>query len=329
MRHLTFVLPALAILYPVAAHALLVKMPIACKPGENCFIQNYVDHESGSGWKDYRCGHLSYDGHDGTDFAVPTLAEMEVGVNVLAAAKGVVKNIRSNMKDIGIAKVDMSALKDHECGNGVFLEHEDGWSTQYCHMKLNSIQVKPGDEVKPGQILGQVGMSGMAAFPHLHFTLRHDEKIIDPFTGKGPDSICGQSGFSQWKASSQAKMDYSGPGLIAGGFTAETPTPEGIMEGKYKEMTVPAEAGQLLFWVQVYGPREGDVLKMTLREGEDGPVIASHDAPQEKSQARYLKFIGKKNVEPGTYTGTFQLLRDAKTGGQDELVKFETKVSVE
>lgn len=332
MRHLKFVLPALAIVYPAAAHALLVKMPIACKPGENCFIQSYVDHESGSGWKDYRCGHLSRNGNDGTDFALPTLVEMNAGVNVLAAAKGTVKTVRDTMKDIGTAHVDMAALKGYECGNEMLLEHEEGWTTRYCHLKKGSLLVKPGDVVKAGQVLGQVGLSGLTDYPHLHFVLRHDDKIIDPFTGKGPDSICGQSGFSQWKPPSLTKMEYKTPGVVAGGFTGETPTAEGIMEGKFKEMTVPADAGQLLFWVQVYGPREGDVIKLRLRTGEDGPVLADREIALDKSVGNTIVYVSaprpESGYEAGMYTGALTLLRTMEDG-PEEVVAYKTTVKVE
>ena len=60
-------------------------LPVDCAMGSVCSIQNYIDHDSGPGWLDHACGPLSYDGHRGIDFRVPTLIEMRRGVPVVAA----------------------------------------------------------------------------------------------------------------------------------------------------------------------------------------------------------------------------------------------------
>lgn len=53
----------------------------------------------------------------------------------------------------------------------------------YCHLRKNSMKVKPGDEVERGQIIGRKGKSGRASSEHLHIELRTDGKPfirIDP-----------------------------------------------------------------------------------------------------------------------------------------------------
>lgn len=325
----------LVFLLPSAAHAILLQSPIACTMGTDCFIQNYVDHEEGPGWKDFHCGHLTYDGHKGTDFRLPSLAAMEAGINVLAVADGVVKNTRNDMPDINILDIGKESIAGKECGNGVMLEHEEGWSTQYCHMKKGSIAVSSGDEVHAGDVLGQVGLSGNTEFPHLHLTLRHGDEVIDPFTGKEMTAACGQSGFSTWDEEAQKTLAYNPPGLIAGGFATEAPDNRGVMAGKYAMDAVPADAPALLFWVQVYGPREGDVLHIELSKGgEHGEVVAEKDIPLTKSQAQYLQYIGIKapagRLESGTaYSGAFTLTRTTEKEGAQVLVKFEKTISVE
>ena len=62
--------------------------PVDCVVGVDCFIQKYVDHDLGKGWKDFRGGHMSSDGHEGTDFAIADKFAMESGVPVVAAAPG-------------------------------------------------------------------------------------------------------------------------------------------------------------------------------------------------------------------------------------------------
>src|SRR3954468_3154154 len=74
--------------------SLTLELPLNCRFGENCFIQQYFDHDSGPGAKDFQCGPMSYDAHDGTDLRLPTLAEQQKGVEVVAAAAGVVRGMR-------------------------------------------------------------------------------------------------------------------------------------------------------------------------------------------------------------------------------------------
>src|SRR4051812_44563995 len=149
----------------------VLSFPVACEIGVTCFVQNYVDHDSGSGAKDYRCGALTYDGHDGTDIRLPNLAAMRKGVAVVAAADGVVRARRDGMDDVSIRDAGASAVKGREAGNGVVIDHGNGWQTQYAHMRKGSILVKPRNRVSAGQALGLVGLSGDTEFPHLHFTV--------------------------------------------------------------------------------------------------------------------------------------------------------------
>src|SRR3954464_11204188 len=73
---------------------LTLELPLNCRFGENCFLQQYFDHDGGPGAKDFRCGPMSYDGHDGTDLRLPTMAEQKKGVEVVAAAAGIVRGLR-------------------------------------------------------------------------------------------------------------------------------------------------------------------------------------------------------------------------------------------
>jgi murein DD-endopeptidase MepM/ murein hydrolase activator NlpD len=63
-------------------------------------------------------------------------------------------------------------------GRLVVVRHPDGVRTLYAH--LASIDVRVGDEVSGGAILGRVGSSGNATGPHLHFEVRVDGAAIDP-----------------------------------------------------------------------------------------------------------------------------------------------------
>lgn len=179
----------LALSFPFAsiamAEGLTLQSPVDCTLGETCYIQQYMDRDPGDGFRDFHCSNLSYDGHKGTDFALPTRADMEAGVNVLASADGRVRGFRDGMPDTGYNKQTASSVDGKECGNGVVLIHPGGWETQYCHLKEGSVAIRNGQTVKTGDILGQIGQSGRAEFPHLHLSVRQGGDPVDPFDPDG------------------------------------------------------------------------------------------------------------------------------------------------
>ncbi len=63
-------------------------------------------------------------------------------------------------------------------GNMIKIKHEDGLETLYGH--LSSINVKKGQEIKKGDVIGEVGSTGRSTGPHLHFELRSKGTPINP-----------------------------------------------------------------------------------------------------------------------------------------------------
>jgi len=62
------------------------------------------------------------------------------------------------------------------------IDHGNGEYSVMVHLKKNSIRVKRGEHIKRGQVVAQVGQSGLSTEPHLHFEVVSDP---DPFKQRG------------------------------------------------------------------------------------------------------------------------------------------------
>ena len=65
-------LTLLSLAVPATAGEFSLLSPIDCDLTGPCYIQQYVDHDPSDANSDFLCTGLSYDGHKGTDFALPT-----------------------------------------------------------------------------------------------------------------------------------------------------------------------------------------------------------------------------------------------------------------
>ncbi len=123
--------------------------------------------------RDFRGRRLTYDGHVGTDFALPP------GTRLCAAAPGVVRGV---------------VLEMQRGGRKVYVDHGDGLVTTYSH--LSRALVEPGQRLARGEVLGLSGMSGVDGVlmgpllaPHLHFNAVLDGLPIDPWAAPGETSL--------------------------------------------------------------------------------------------------------------------------------------------
>lgn len=302
----------LALVTPAVARAIELAQPIDCVLGETCYIQQFFDHDTGPGVTDFTCGTLSYDGHDGTDFALPTLSDQARGVAVLAAADGVVTGVRDEMPDILQTGPDAPDVSDRECGNGVAIRHPDGWETQYCHMRLGSIIVEPGQTVTAGTVLGEVGLSGQTQFPHLHLSVRENGTEVDPFF-PSEAVMCSHAvpDDTLWAA----PVTYVPGGVTAAGFSAGVPDYEGIKAGTANEQ-LQTESPGLVLWGLMFGGRTGDKVTFDI-EGPDGRTVHQDVQTLDRPQALLFRASGRRIPDggwaPGLYQGRISLVRGRDT----------------
>ena len=250
-------------------------LPLACTPGSDCFIMNYVDHEDGPGRRDYQCRHLTYDGHRGTDFALADPAAMASGVAVLAAAPGLVVATRNDMADIHLREGGAKAIEGRECGNRVAIDHGGGWVTDYCHLRAGSVVVRRGQRVAAGDRLGLVGLSGATEFPHVHLGVTWRGRAIDPFVGPVEDihTTCGPGPASLWSKPALDALTYRSIVVYLAGLMPGEVTVEDIRRLRARSVASHNAPTEIVsFFYMVVGLSRHDELSLRLI-GPDGRAV--------------------------------------------------------
>lgn len=294
----------------IAAEAPRFSWPVDCVPGKTCYIQKYVDRDAGPGWADFACGALSNDKHTGTDIALFDYKTMQRGVAVRAAAPGRVTRTRDGVADVSVRDAGTEAIQNRECGNGVVIDHGDGWRSQYCHLRKGSIAVRNGEFVQTGDQVGLIGLSGATEYPHVHFEIRRDRTPVDPFDGAPMREACNVSAPHPLWAEPIA---YSGAGIINIGFTAERPTSTGIDNGDYAETDFPKNIPELYFFVRIYGLRAGDQPEIRITAPGDRLLSKPKIPLAGKNQVRSYWWIRvprpSDGFSAGAYRAEFRLYR--------------------
>jgi murein DD-endopeptidase MepM/ murein hydrolase activator NlpD len=95
--------------------------------------------------------------HSGMDFTAPT------GTDVYATGNGVVREVKSARRELG---------------NHVVIDHGFGYRTVYAH--LDKFNVREGQKVKRGDVIGFVGSTGLSTAPHLHYEVHVNGTAVNP-----------------------------------------------------------------------------------------------------------------------------------------------------
>jgi hypothetical protein len=302
MQNLTLRLSLLfgLVAIPAAAADIRLELPVACAIGKQCWVQQYPDHDLGPDAADYTCGSETYDGHGGTDIRALTPKET---VPVVAAAAGVIKGRRDGMDDKLVRDdSDRTLVAGRECGNGVVITHDNGWETQYCHLRKGSVKVKTGDVVEAGTQLGEIGYSGDAGFPHVELTLRKDNEVIDPFGGPIA-SDCGAAHQSLWSDTAAKALAYVGGSLLQLQFTDREPTLLNVETGQMPLPAFDRTSSAIVTYAWLINLKMNDVVSIRLRDSNG--ELAHNDVTLDHNKAQYLLFAGKKKPDGGWAKGQY------------------------
>jgi murein DD-endopeptidase MepM/ murein hydrolase activator NlpD len=75
-------------------------------------------------------------------------------------------------------KVVYSGADLRDYGNLIIVDHQGGFATVYAHNRVNLVAM--GEQVKKGEVIAEVGMTGIAETPYLHFEIRRRGKAKNP-----------------------------------------------------------------------------------------------------------------------------------------------------
>jgi len=93
-------------------------------------------------------------------------------------------------------------------GNAVEIRHPTGFITRYGHMSGFASGIVVGSRVRQGDVIGYVGMTGLATGPHLHYEMLRNGTHVDPMAIElpGGDPVPTDS-WAQWAAEMGPRLD--------------------------------------------------------------------------------------------------------------------------
>ncbi|WP_308911071.1 M23 family metallopeptidase [Pseudokordiimonas caeni] len=286
-----------------------LNFPLDCTLGKDCWITRYMDRGLGSTVSDHACRRRSEDGHNGTDIAVSSFARLRAGVGVLAVAEATVERVRDAMPDRKVTVEERDDIAGRECGNGLVLDLGRDWQVQYCHLREGSLRVKPGDKVKAGDFLGEMGVSGLTEYPHLHITVRHMGVIVDPFGGGAMENGCDRRGPKPqlWR------QPITEPSivLLPPTFSAKPHTRASLWEPTAAELGTDAPA--LILNGRAFHARAGDTWDIRLIDPKGGVVMENRTKIEQDRQLQW-RYAGVRRPPngwmPGLWRGEVMVTRD-------------------
>jgi len=285
-------------------------LPVDCRLGEECFVQQMPDLDPSNGIVDPLCGSASYEGHDGWDIRLRSLKDIG-RTAVLSVADGKVLRVRDGIPDrIFDRHQDSDLLGGKECGNGVVIEHAKGIVSQYCHLKQGSVVVRPGTRIGKGEKLGSIGASGLAEFPHVHLSIRRDGVTVEPLTGRplrDGSEACGDVTEGLFERSVERLLSKSPTAILDLGLAKAPPELLNLVREGGPPLVNLSES--IVVWVWAINVEQGSFFRIRLLDPDRAQILGVDTKPIEGRKANYLAYVGGKSAaRPGVYGLLVELL---------------------
>lgn len=267
-----------------------LRWPIEGTPYSNHAFLNYVDVDPTGGVQDFNDGSYAYDGHSAWDIAVRGYDEQDAGIEIYAAADGVVIDTHDGEFD---RQTDLGPTFPPV--NFVVVDHGDGWTTSYVHLRRDSVQVEVGDQVIAGDKLGYMASSGWSDITHLHFGLQHHGFTVEPWYD--PTTFLDPA---------VAALEYIGESqyVLSSGIS-NIPVADHVREGTSQTRYFEQRSNQLVYtWNWFSGVEQGDVIRLEWRR-PDGTLYTTSGTTAGNDWAHQWRWYSRflpANPDLGTWT---------------------------
>jgi hypothetical protein len=255
-----------------AAEAIDLEWPATCKMGKECFA--------------YQLGN-------NTDISIYSKNATQPNHNVVAAAAGKVKRIRDKEDVAGVGK---------DCGNGIIIEHGNGWETQYCHLGKDSIVVHVDEKVKAGKVLGKIGASGQATRDGVYFIVRHNGEEINPFTAH------------LWR---DKTLTYKETSLIDLGMSEKPIDFSSLSANPPHKNLFSRTDPAMIAWVRAFNIKKGDQQKFVFYSPDGNIYRQAIEEIVKTDHSEWIAAAGyplqNKNI-PVAYNGEWRMVYSIKRG---------------
>ncbi|WP_182865425.1 peptidoglycan DD-metalloendopeptidase family protein [Rhodopirellula sp. JC639] len=264
--------------------------PVEGTPFVDHAFLNYVDVDPTGGIEDFRGGGYAYDGHSAWDIAVRGYDEQDAGIEIYAAADGTVVDTHDGEFD---RQTNLGSTFPPV--NYVVVDHGDGWTTRYVHLRRDSVQVSVGDVVSAGDKLGYMASSGWSDITHLHFALEHYGFSVEPWYDP-----------STFLHGSVAALEYIGESqaVLSNGIS-NVPVAAHVREGTSQINVFEQKPGQLVYtWNWFSGVEQGDEIHLDWRR-PDGSVFRVNHVTAGNDWAhqwRWYSYFLPDQPDLGTWT---------------------------
>ena len=145
--------------------------------------------------------------------------------------------------------------------------------------------------------------SQLAAFPHVHLTVRQNGKALDPFRRSRDSTGCGGLADPLWTEDALKALAYRQSDIIGFGFAPGSVTSTQLEDGTLSGLEPQADWPALVAYGWAINLLEGDSVSVALQV--PGDAALEKMAPIERSKAQYIVFAGRKRPRQGWPKGEY------------------------